>query len=74
MFFAIFLELYSNSRYNKGRGVSAIIRYLKKSYLELINVLLRHRVSNYTKYEINCMIKFLDTSEIRILVSYTKNL
>ena len=27
MFFAIFLELYSNSRYNKGRGVSAIIRY-----------------------------------------------
>ena len=28
MFFAIFLELYSNSSYNKGRGVFAIIRYL----------------------------------------------
>ena len=28
MFFAIFLELYSNSSYNKGQGVSAIIRYI----------------------------------------------
>ena len=29
MFFAIFLELYSNSRYNKGRGVFAILRYVE---------------------------------------------
>ena len=28
MFFAILLELYSNSRYNKGQGVFAILRYI----------------------------------------------
>ena len=28
MFFAYFLELFSSSRYNKGRGVFAILRYV----------------------------------------------
>ena len=28
MFFAYFLELFSSSRYNKGRGILAILRYI----------------------------------------------
>ena len=31
MFFAIFLNLYSSSSYNKGCGIFAILQYLKKT-------------------------------------------
>ena len=53
MFFAIFLELYSNSRYNKGRGVFAILRYY------LLPVFFKSKISKLVSKSLMIVIFFI---------------
>ena len=59
MFFTIFLELYSSSSYNKGRGIFAILRYVYGTQvrsmwrIRLVELVIFNYLINYGKKFVN---------------------